>query len=87
MTNTKIVKGTTVICIRHKGKVAIAGDGQVTLGDTVLKQKASKIRILYKGKILAGFSGATSDAFALFSRFEAKLEEYRGNLPRAAIEL
>lgn len=87
MTNTKKVKGTTVICIRHKGKVAIAGDGQVTLGDTVLKQKASKIRTLYKGKILAGFSGATSDAFALFSRFEAKLEEYRGNLPRAAIEL
>ncbi len=87
MTNTKIVKGTTVICIRHKGKVAIAGDGQVTLGDTVLKQKASKIRTLYKGRVLAGFSGATSDAFALFSRFEAKLEEYRGNLPRAAIEL
>lgn len=87
MTNAKIVKGTTIICVRHKGKVAIAGDGQVTLGDTVLKQKASKIRTLYKGKILAGFSGATSDAFALFSRFEAKLEEYRGNLPRAAIEL
>lgn len=87
MTNAKIVKGTTIICIRHKGKVAIAGDGQVTLGDTVLKQKASKIRTLYKGKILAGFSGATSDAFALFSRFEVKLEEYRGNLPRAAIEL
>jgi ATP-dependent HslUV protease subunit HslV len=87
MTNTKKVKGTTIICVRHKGKVAIAGDGQVTLGDTVLKQKASKIRTLYKGKVLAGFSGATSDAFALFSRFEAKLEEYRGNLPRAAIEL
>jgi len=87
MTNAKIVKGTTIICVRHKGKVAIAGDGQVTLGDTVLKQKASKIRTLYKGKILAGFSGATSDAFALFSRFEVKLEEYRGNLPRAAIEL
>ena len=87
MTNAKIVKGTTIICIRHKGKVAIAGDGQVTLGDTVLKQKASKIRTLYKGKILAGFSGATSDAFALFSHFEVKLEEYRGNLPRAAIEL
>ena len=73
--------------MRHNGKVAIAGDGQVTLGDTVLKQKASKIRTLYNGKVLAGFSGATSDAFALFSRFEAKLEEYRGNLPRAAIEL
>lgn len=81
------IKGTTIICVRHKGKVAIAGDGQVTLGDTVLKQKASKIRTLYSGKVLAGFSGATSDAFALFSRFEAKLEEYRGNLPRAAIEL
>jgi ATP-dependent HslUV protease subunit HslV len=87
MTNAKNIKGTTIICIRHKGKVAIAGDGQVTLGDTVLKQKASKIRTLYNGRILAGFSGATSDAFALFSRFEAKLEEYRGNLPRAAIEL
>lgn len=87
MTNTKNVKGTTIICVRHKGKVAIAGDGQVTLGDTVLKQRASKIRTLYNGKVLAGFSGATSDAFALFSRFEAKLEEYRGNLPRAAIEL
>ena len=81
------MRATTIICVRHKGKVAIAGDGQVTMGDTVLKQKASKIRTLYKGKVLAGFSGATSDAFALFSRFEAKLEEYRGNLPRAAIEL
>ena len=87
MKNIKKIKGTTIICVRHKGKLAIAGDGQVTLGDTVLKQKASKIRTLYKGKVLAGFSGATSDAFALFSRFEAKLEEYRGNLPRAAIEL
>ncbi|MGD9344648.1 MAG: ATP-dependent protease subunit HslV [Candidatus Aminicenantes bacterium] len=87
MTNAKKITGTTIICIRHNGKVAIAGDGQVTLGDTVLKQKASKIRTLYKERVLAGFSGATSDAFALFSRFEAKLEEYRGNLPRAAIEL
>lgn len=85
--NTNRIRGTTIICIRHEGRVAIAGDGQVTLGDTVLKQKASKIRTLYNGKILAGFSGATSDAFALFSRFEAKLEEYRGNLPRSAIEL
>jgi len=81
------MRGTTIICIRHKGKVAIAGDGQVTIGDTVLKKKASKIRTLYQDKVLAGFSGATSDAFALFSRFESKLEEYRGNLPRAAIEL
>ena len=87
MDEKNIWKATTIICVRHKGKVAVAGDGQVTLGQTVLKQKASKIRTLYKGKVLAGFSGATSDAFALFSRFEAKLEEYRGNLSRAAIEL
>ena len=87
MKHEESMRGTTIICIRHKGKVAIAGDGQVTLGDTVLKKKANKIRILFKGKVLAGFSGATSDAFALFSRFETKLEEYHGNLPRAAIEL
>jgi len=80
-------RSTTIICIRHQGKVAIAGDGQVSLGETVLKQKANKIRLLYKGKVLAGFAGATSDAFALFTRFEAKLEEFRGNLSRAAIEL
>ena len=67
---------TTIICVRHKGKVAIAGDGQVSFGETVLKQKANKIRSLYKGKVLAGFAGATSDAFALFSRFEGKLEEF-----------
>jgi ATP-dependent HslUV protease subunit HslV len=81
------MRATTIICVRHKKKVAIAGDGQVTMGNTVLKKKANKIRLLYKGKVLAGFSGATSDAFALFSRFEAKLEEYHGNLSRAAIEL
>jgi len=80
-------EATTILCIRHKNKVAIAGDGQVTYGETVLKQKASKLRRLYKGDVLAGFSGATSDAFALFSRFEGKLEEFRGNLRRAAIEL
>ena len=82
-----MIHSTTIICIRHKGKLAVAGDGQVTLDQTVLKQKANKIRILYNGKVLAGFAGATSDAFALFSRFEAKLEEYHGNLSRAAIEL
>lgn len=82
-----MTEATTIICIRHKGKVAIAGDGQVTMGQTVLKKKASKIRILYKGNILAGFSGATSDAFALFSRFETKIEEYHGNISRASIEL
>lgn len=82
-----MIRATTIICIRHKGKIAIAGDGQVTIGQTIFKQKASKIRLLYKGKVLAGFAGATSDAFALFSRFEKKLEEYRGNLSRASIEL
>ena len=82
-----MVHATTIICVRHKGKIAMAGDGQVSIGQTVLKQKANKIRILYKGKVLAGFAGATSDAFALFSRFEIKLEEFRGNLSRAAIEL
>ena len=78
---------TTIICIRHKGKIAMGGDGQVSMGQTILKKKANKIRTLFKGKVIAGFAGATSDAFALFSRFEAKLEEFRGNLPRAAIEL
>ncbi len=82
-----MVKATTVICVRHKGEIAMAGDGQVTLGQTILKHSARKIRRLYKDKVLAGFAGATSDAFALFSRFESKLEEYRGNLSRAAIEL
>ncbi|MBC8357853.1 MAG: ATP-dependent protease subunit HslV [Candidatus Aminicenantes bacterium] len=82
-----MVHATTIICVRHKGKIALAGDGQVSIGQTVLKQKANKIRILFKGKVLAGFAGATSDAFALFSRFEVKLEEFRGNLSRAAIEL
>ena len=80
-------KATTIICVRRNQKVAMAGDGQVTHGETVLKQSANKIRRLYNNEILAGFAGATSDAFALFARFEAKLEEYRGNLSRAAIEL
>jgi len=80
-------RSTTVICIRHKGEIAMAGDGQVTLGQTILKHSARKIRRLYKDRVLAGFAGATSDAFALFSRFENKLEEFRGNLSRAAIEL
>ena len=79
-----MIRSTTVICVRHKGKTAMAADGQVTIGQTVLKQTAQKIRRLGKGDVLAGFAGATSDAFALFARFEAKLEEYRGNLPRAA---
>jgi ATP-dependent HslUV protease subunit HslV len=82
-----MTRSTTVICVRHKGRLAMAGDGQVSLGQTVLKQTARKIRRLHKDKVLAGFAGATSDAFALFSRFENKLEEFRGNLGRAAIEL
>jgi ATP-dependent HslUV protease subunit HslV len=82
-----MIRSTTVICVRKDGKVALAGDGQVTLGETVIKQGARKIRRLYNGQILAGFAGSTADAFALFSRFETKLEEFRGNLPRAAVEL
>lgn len=82
-----MIRSTTVICVRHKGKLAMAADGQVTMGQTILKQTAQKIRRLAKGVVLAGFAGATSDAFALFARFETKLEEYRGNLSRAAIEL
>jgi len=82
-----MIQSTTIISVRHKGRLAIAGDGQVTLGQTILKQTAKKIRRLYKGEVLAGFAGATSDAFALFARFEGKLEEFKGNLSRAAIEL
>ena len=82
-----MIRSTTVICVRHQGKTAMAADGQVTMGQTVLKKTASKIRRLGKGDVLAGFAGSTSDAFALFARFESKLDEYRGNLSRAAIEL
>ncbi len=82
-----MLKSTTVLCVRHKGKVVLAADGQVTISNTVLKKNANKIRRLYHNKILAGFAGTTSDAFALFSRFENKLEQYRGNLSRASIEL
>lgn len=78
---------TTVLCVKRKNKVAIACDGQVTLGNTVLKQNARKIRKMYNDKILAGFAGATADAFTLFERFESKLEAYKGNIKRAAVEL
>jgi len=78
---------TTIICVRKGDKVAIAGDGQVTLGDTVIKHGAKKIRRLYNNKILSGFAGSSADSFALFSRFEAKLEQFHGNLSRAAVEL
>jgi len=78
---------TTVLCVRQKGKLVMGADGQVTFQNTVLKHKTKKIRRLYNEKILAGFAGATSDAFSLFQRFEAKLEEYNGNISRAAVEL
>lgn len=80
-------RSTTIIAVRRNGTVAMAGDGQVTLGDTIVKGTAVKIRRLYGGKILAGFAGSVSDAFALFERFEGKLEEFRGNLTRSAVEL
>ncbi|MEW6586731.1 MAG: ATP-dependent protease subunit HslV [Nitrospirota bacterium] len=81
------IRGTTVLCVRRSGKVAIGGDGQVTMGNTVLKHNARKIRKMYDEKVLAGFSGATADAFTLFEKFEGKLESYRGNITRAAVEL
>jgi ATP-dependent HslUV protease subunit HslV len=79
--------GTTILAVRHKGGTALAGDGQVTLGQTVVKHGARKIRRLHGGLVLAGFAGSTADAMALFAKFEAKLEEYRGGLERAAVEL
>ena len=84
---TDQMRSTTIICVRREGKVALAGDGQVTLGDTVIKHGAKKIRRLYNEKIIAGFAGSSADSFALFSRFEAKLEQFHGNLSRAAVEL
>jgi ATP-dependent HslUV protease subunit HslV len=82
-----VIHATTVICVRRDGQVAIAGDGQVTVGNTVMKHGAAKVRRLYNDRILAGFAGSAADAFALFSRFEAKLEEYRGNMERSVVEL
>lgn len=79
--------GTTIICVAREGRVAMAGDGQVSFGQTVMKHGAKKVRRLYKDQVLAGFAGGVADAFALFSRFEAKLEEFNGNLERAAVEL
>jgi ATP-dependent HslUV protease subunit HslV len=79
--------GTTILGVKRGNKVALGGDGQVTLGDTVVKEKAKKIRTLYKDTVLAGFAGATADAFALFDKFEKTLEQYHGNLTRSAVEL
>jgi ATP-dependent HslUV protease, peptidase subunit HslV len=87
MAHKRLIRSTTVLCIRRDGKVVMAGDGQVTLGDNVIKHTARKIRRLYQDKILAGFAGSTADAFSLFARFESKLEQYHGNLGRAAVEL
>jgi ATP-dependent HslUV protease subunit HslV len=87
MAQKRLIRSTTVLCVRRDGKVVMAGDGQVTLGDNVIKHSARKIRRLYQDKILAGFAGSTADAFSLFARFESKLEQYHGNLGRAAVEL
>src|SRR5271165_4449552 len=87
MAQKRLIRSTTVLCVRRDGKVVMAGDGQVTLGDNVIKHTARKIRRLYQEKILAGFAGSTADAFSLFARFESKLEQYHGNLGRAAVEL
>jgi ATP-dependent HslUV protease subunit HslV len=82
-----VVRATTVLCLRHREQVAMAGDGQVTIGNTIVKAGARKVRKLYHDRVLAGFAGAAGDAFTLFGRFEGKLEEHRGNLSRAAVEL
>jgi ATP-dependent HslUV protease subunit HslV len=81
------VRSTTILCVRHQGRVAIAGDGQVSFGDQVMKHTARKVRRMYNDSVVGGFAGAAADAFALFAKFDAKLEEFRGNLPRAAVEL
>lgn len=82
-----MIHATTILAVRHNERTVLAGDGQVTIGNTVMKQGARKVRRLHNDTILAGFAGSAADAFALFSRFEAKLEQYRGNLERAAVEL
>src|ERR1700754_4968224 len=87
MARKRLIRSTTVLCVRRDDKVVMAGDGQVTLGEGVIKHSARKIRRLYQDKILAGFAGSTADAFSLFARFESKLEQYHGNLGRAAVEL
>ena len=82
-----MIHSTTILAVRHRDRSVLAGDGQVTFGSTVVKQSARKIRRLYNDRILAGFAGSAADSFALFSRFESKLEQYRGNLERSAVEL
>jgi ATP-dependent HslUV protease subunit HslV len=82
-----VIHATTILAVRHRDRAVLAGDGQVTLGDTIVKHGAKKVRRLYNDRILAGFAGSAADSFALFSRFEAKLEQYRGNLERSSVEL
>ena len=81
------MRGTTIIAVRHNGSVAMGGDGQVSIGNTIMKHSANKVRRMYGDKVIGGFAGATADAFSLFSRFEEKLEKFQGNLPRSAVEL
>ncbi len=87
MDTTQTFHGTTILALRHGGKVVVAGDGQVSLGQTVMKRTARKVRRIYGGRVLAGFAGATADAFTLFEKFEKQLEQHNGNLRRAAVEL
>src|ERR1700751_2481343 len=87
MTAREQIRATTVVAVRHRGQVAVAGDGQVSIGNTIVKAGARKVRKLYGDRVVAGVGGAAADAFTLFARFEAKLEEHRGNLSRAAVEL
>jgi len=87
MRSMSTARATTIVAVKHEGRVALGGDGQVTLGDTVMKSSAHKVRKLRDGKILAGFAGSVADAFTLFEKFEEKLERYPGNLSRAAVEL
>ena len=81
------MRGTTIIAVRHKGNVVMGGDGQVSVGNTIMKHSANKVRRMYSNKVIGGFAGATADAFSLFARFEEKLEKFQGNLPRSAVEL
>src|SRR4051812_18618593 len=87
MPKKKLIRSTTVLCVRRDDKVVMAADGQVTLGEGVIKHSAKKVRRLYNEKVIAGFAGSTADAFNLFGRFESKLEQYGGNIERAAVEL
>lgn len=87
MARQRVIRSTTILCIRRNGSLVMGGDGQVTMGESVIKHKAKKIRRLYNDKVLAGFAGSTADALSLFSRFEQKLEEFHGNLSRAVVEL